>query len=287
VLAASGHVAMQNRPFPTSRVPGDPSGPATTFALTDVSRNTLVHGSAAPLDAWVAHNRVHWRALGMLEETLTQDGPRDLHHHLESPDEWATYQRAMLQTALPVAAAVAALMPVPRRQERLLDLGGSHGLYGAEICRRLPPMRSRVIDLPEAVSLARALGDEVGIGELVEYVAGDVLTTDLGEASCDVVFMGNLVHHFDEGQRATLLANAHRALRAGGVVAIWDLAPPPEQVEPDLVAEGFSLLFYLSSASACRSPDSHARDLGDAGFKDAMVHRGPSPTHVLVSARRD
>ena len=70
------------------------------------------------------------------------------------------------------------------------------------------------------------------------------------------------------------------------VVAIWDMAQPPEQAEPDLIAEAFSLMFYLSSASSVRSPEVHARALTEAGFVRAEIHAGLSPTHTLVSARR-
>jgi hypothetical protein len=166
------------------------------FELTPLSRATLLEGGPASLDAWILHNRLHWRAIADLEHVLMHDGDRDLHHYLDDDDEWAIYQRAMLQTARPAAEPVAELIPEPTGKNLLPDLGGAHGLYGAAICRRFAPMRSRVIDLPNAITQARALGEQVGIAKIVEYQDGDIRMTDLGHGTCDVVFMGNIVHHF-------------------------------------------------------------------------------------------
>jgi SAM-dependent methyltransferase len=271
VLAAAGYVARTGDAQPR-------------FELTPVSRATLLADSPARLDAWVLHNEIHWRTLETLEQELSSAGPRSIHHHLASDEQWSIYQRAMLQTARPAATAVANLLPEPATKELLLDLGGSHGLYGAAVCRRFVPMRGRVLDLPEAVEHACSLGEQEGIADLIDYQAADIITADLGQQICDVVFMGNIVHHLDQGQLADLLGRTHQALRPGGVIAIWDMAQPRDGEEYDLVAEGFSLLFFLSSASSCRPPDVHVQALTDAGFADACVLGGPSPTHVLVTA---
>lgn len=271
VLAAAGYVARTADAEPR-------------LELTPISRATLLADSPAGLDAWVLHNEIHWRIFETLEQELSSTGPRDIHHRLASEQEWSIYQRAMLQTARPAAAAVADLMPEPATKQLLLDLGGSHGLSGAAICRRFVPMRGRVLDLPEAVDHARTLGQQEGIADLIDYQAADILTADLGQQICDVIFLGNIVHHLDGRQLADLLGRTHRALRPGGVIAIWDMAPPREEEEYDLVAEGFSLLFYLSSASSCRPPQVHVQALAEAGYMDVRVHGGPSPTHVLVTA---
>ncbi len=274
VLVALGYAAIE------------PCEPEAKYALSPLSRATLVKGGPAPLDAWVAHQRIHWRFFSTLEDILSSEGVRDLHHHLHSEQEWAIYQQAMLQTARPVAETLAGFVPPPPGRELLLDLGGSHGLYGWAICRRFKPMRSRVVELPEALDHAKKVGEEEGIGDLVTWEPGDILNHDLGEQICDVVFMGNIAHHFGDEDLVDLLSNVQRALKPGGVIAIWDMAPPPEQSNPDLIADGFSLMFYLSSGSTCRSPEATVQLLNDAGFSTCEVHRGMSPTHLLVTAKR-
>ncbi len=278
VLAASGYVSIASKVGIPDR--------EDAFELTPLSRATLLKDGPAALDAWVLHNHVHWRAISNIEHVLTSDGDRDLHHHLDSAEEWAVYQRAMLQTARPAAESVAGLIPEPAGRDFLLDLGGAHGLYGAAICRRFPPMRSRVIDFPDAIAHARAFGEEAGITDVVEYAQGDIRTIDLHEEICDVVFMGNIVHHFSDEALQAILRNVHRALKPGGVIAIWDMAPPEDLPELDLVAEGFSMLFYLTSASECRGPDVYRNVLTACGFGQVDVQSGSSPTHILITGRR-
>ncbi len=270
VLTASGYVTSDNE----------------VYQLTQLSRITLLEGAPAQLDAWVLHNAFHWQAIAELETTLAVRGKREVQHRLESPAAWATYQRAMLQTAHPVAGAVADALPELQGRGTMLDLGGSHGLYGAAICRRFPGLRCVVVDLPDAVEHARALGAASGLTDVVEYEAGDILTTDLGRVEHDVIFMGNIVHHFDQEKLSGILQRSYQALKPGGVIAIWDMAPPVEGKEPELVAAGFSLLFHLTSASSCRSPESHVAALATSGFVDIDIHPELSPTHVLITARR-
>lgn len=277
VLVASGYVSLEHHaPKREER-----------FGLTNLSRNTLVDECPAGLHDWVLHNRIHWRVMSTLEDKLINGGKRDLHHYLKNAEEWDIYQRAMLQTARPIAGPIAKLLPEPVEHKLMLDLGGSHGLYGAAICRRFPPMRCRVIDLSEALIHARKLGEAEGIDDIVEYAEGDLMHTELGTDSCDVVFMGNIVHHFDSEKLDNLLARVHCSLKSGGVIAIWDMATPPIQSDINFVTEGFSLMFYLSSASTCRSLDEYSHVLTNVGFTNTEIHRGPSPTHVLITARRN
>jgi hypothetical protein len=54
------------------------------------------------------------------------------------------------------APLVADLVPVKPSAQTLLHIG-SHGLFGACMCRAHPPMRSTVLDLPDAVEQSRQL----------------------------------------------------------------------------------------------------------------------------------
>ena len=80
----------------------------------------------------------------------------------------------MLETARFDAPVLARHVPVREGATRLLDLGGSHGLMGATLCRKHPPMRSTVLDLAAAIEHARALAAREGIADVVEHRAGDL-----------------------------------------------------------------------------------------------------------------
>ncbi len=145
------------------------------YSLTDLSRATLLPRSPVRLASWVRFNYKHWEAIGRMEDVLRTGKGIDPKRFLTSRKDWAIQQEAMLETARPAALMVAAQIPIREGAEKMLDLGGSHGLYGAEICRLHPPMRSVVIELPEAIDPARDLAHREGISDLVSHRSGNVL----------------------------------------------------------------------------------------------------------------
>jgi hypothetical protein len=257
------------------------------YRSTEPVLTTLLPDSPTPLTAWVAHNRFHWDVIGELEEVVRSGRGLDSHRFLESSDRWAIYQEAMLETAHPAAPLLASSIPVPEGAELLLDLGGSHGLYGALICRAHPPLRSVVIDLPEAIVPARELARREGIDDIVEHRAGDALTDDLGEEAFDVVLVANLIHHFTGEQNRGLFERIGRALKRGGTAAIWDFQPSRADHDEgsDLVGSGLALFWRLSSAARCHPLEEQTSWLESAGFTDLNRHPAPMPTQVLLTGR--
>jgi SAM-dependent methyltransferase len=261
------------------------SGTGASYCLTDLARTCFLKDSPMRLSAWVEFNYVHWDVMSRLEEVLQSGQGIDAHQCLATEAEWATYQEAMLETARPAAPWLATQVPVPPQAQRLLDIGGSHGLYGAMICREHPPLRSVVLDLADAVPHARKLAQKEGIDDVVTHRAGNVLTEDLGEQSCDVVFLGNIVHHFTSAENQDLLQRIKAALRPGGSVAIWDFKLPDTGAKADLVSEGLALLFRIGSQTRAYTIDEYRGWLAAEKFQDLRIHATPAPAQVLLTGR--
>ena len=120
------------------------------------------------------------------------------------------------------ADQVAKRLSLPRTARQMLDIGGSHGYFSVAICRRHPQLRSTILDLPEAIKHAAPLLAKEGMGDQIVYRTGNVLSDDLGTGAYDLVFLASVVHHFDEATNCDLIKRSARALRPGGVVAIWE-----------------------------------------------------------------
>jgi len=132
------------------------------YVLTAVASITLRPNSPHRLSAWTRLNHEQWDAIGELEAVSRSGTGIDLHRHFGDGLKWDTYQQAMLETARPAAAWVAERIPIPQGAERMLDIGGSHGLYSATICRQHPPLRSEILELPEAVEYASQIVRQEG-----------------------------------------------------------------------------------------------------------------------------
>jgi 2-polyprenyl-3-methyl-5-hydroxy-6-metoxy-1,4-benzoquinol methylase len=190
----------------------------------------------------------------------------------------------MLEIARLDAPIVAKGVVVPRGATRLLDLGGGHGFLGAAICRRNPPLRSTVVDLPSALGPARALARECRIDDVVEHRAGDVRSDPLGE-DFDVALACNVLHHFPAAEVPGILRRVRGALREGGTVAIWEIERPKRESKPS-DGDGAALFFLLTSTGGAYHGDEHAGWLRSSGFSELRIRRPPfAPGKVLVTAR--
>ena len=195
------------------------------YSLTPMTRKWLLPGSPQSLHDKMLLQFVEWDLIAHTGEYVRTGKPIDLHASM-SQERWDLYQRGMRSASSVWAPEVARRTPVPKGARDMLDIGGSHGFLSVAICRRHSGLRSVVLDLPEAVEHAAPILAREGMGDRVTHRAGDILVDDLGTNAWDVVFIANLVHHFDDATNRELAKQVARALRPGGVFVIQELIRP-------------------------------------------------------------
>ena len=179
---------------------------------------------ASSPDSWRDQTLLHyleWRWWDHCEDYVRTGQPLRVHDQM-TDEEWGVYQRGMRSGIEMPAQWVARRLPMPRAATAMLDIGGGHGYFSVALCRRYPRLRSTVLDLPQAIRHAAPLLAREGMGDRVVHRAGDALTDDLGSDAYDLVFLAALVHHFDEETNRELMRRIARALRPGGIVAVWE-----------------------------------------------------------------
>jgi 2-polyprenyl-3-methyl-5-hydroxy-6-metoxy-1,4-benzoquinol methylase len=254
------------------------------YRLSKLARDSMVAGGTRSLVGFAHWNYAHWDFVSHLEDLVRTGRGVDFHERLDDPEAWGHYQLAMLEASRFFASIVARRVPVRRGARRLLDVGGSHGLVGATVARRHPPLRSTVFDLPQAVPHAQAIAAREGLTDVVEHRAGNVLTDDLG-TGWDVVLLSSLLHHFEPAQTRNVLRRLHAAISSGGTVAIWDIERPAANAKPT-PGDGAALFFRLTSTAGTYHGSEYAAWLSEAGFTRVTVTRPRlSPGHVLVCGR--
>ncbi len=256
------------------------------FSLSAETRRTLLPGSAMDSRGFVEFNALQWQLMESLEPMIRTGVGVDFHVTLEDPAQWQVYQRSMLEIARQHAPILTKRVPVRPGATRLLDLAGSHGVLGAALCRRHPPLRSVVLDLPAALPHARALALEAGVHDLVEHRPANILEDDF-EADQDVVVLANVLHHFSPAQNREVIRRVFEATRPGGTVAIWEIERREDDVAPELLRDISSLIFRVSSTSRCFAASDYRTWLTEAGFDAIRTARAiTAPIHVLVHARK-
>ena len=251
VLAASGYVE---------------TSPRGRYTLTSEARRWLLPESGQSLHDSLLFRFVEWRWIGGLETFVRSGRPVDIHAGM-SAAEWDLYQRGMRSLAAGFVREVAWRTPVPLRASQMLDLGGAHGLFSAALCRRHPQLHAEILDLPEAVEVvAPGIGRE-GLGNRVRFRAGNALTEDLGASEFDLVFVSNLLHHFEPTQSRDLIRRAARALRPAGILVIQELFTPSPARHGGQVGALADLYFALTSASGTLSVDDLATWQREVGLE--------------------
>ncbi|HEY9230691.1 MAG TPA: methyltransferase [Blastocatellia bacterium] len=255
------------------------------FTLNDLSRRTLIAGAEQELIGYVLWNYTQWEMVAGLDDLIRTGRGIDFHETMTDLEAWANYQRAMKEVARFSAPLVADRVPVKAGARRLLDIAGSHGLFGAAICRKHPPMKSTVLDLPAAIEHARELARAEKIDDVVEHRAGDLLADDYGKDN-DVVLLSNILHHFNEATNIAILRRAFDSLTAAGTVAVWEIEAPEKDATPTS-GDGAALFFRLTSNARCYHGSEYERWLQQVGFKEVRASRPAlSPGSVLVTGRR-
>jgi hypothetical protein len=255
------------------------------YSLSTLGRNTMIDGAPRELTGFALWHYTQWEFIEHLETLIRTGEGVDFHATMTDPGAWAHYQKAMLEIARFDAPILAKHIPVRHGATKLLDLAGSHGLMGATIARKHPPLRSTVIDLPAAIPHARRLAEAERHSDIVEHREGNLMTADLG-SGWDVVLLSNILHHFTPDDARALARRAYAALAEKGTVAIWELERPAAHKKPS-EGDGVALFFRLTSSAAAYSGEEYASWLGEAGFTSPKIVRPTlRPGTVLIHARR-
>jgi 2-polyprenyl-3-methyl-5-hydroxy-6-metoxy-1,4-benzoquinol methylase len=237
----------------------------TTFDLTSLSRKWLLKDAKQSLYDQLIFSDIMWDWMTQMRDFL-KTGKGLQYHDTFTAEQWDSYQKGMFAIAKVNAQEVGRRTPVPPGATKMLDIGGSHGLFSAQICRRNPPLTSVILDLPPAIEKATSLLATLHMGETVQYKAGNALEEDLGIEAYDLVFISSLVHHFTREQNVALCKKIYDALKPGGYLVIQEFIRPETPKSADQVGAVLDVFFALTSTSGTWSIKEISGWQKEAGF---------------------
>jgi SAM-dependent methyltransferase len=234
------------------------------YRLSRSSRRWLDPESDLSVSRFVAGTADYWNWWSGLDE-VTRSG-RPTGHHEAGPDDpyWRRYITGQFDLARLSAGEVASKLRLPGEPRSLLDVGGGHGWYSAQLCRRYPRLTATVFDLPGSAAIGREIIAKAGMSDRVQHREGDATTDDLG-SGYDGVLCFNLVHHLTPDQIVKLFSRLRDALAPGGSLAFMDAFAEPDR-RKSAAANVLGLFVYLSSGSQVHTPDQLNSWFREAGF---------------------
>lgn len=163
-----------------------------------------------------------WSLMGSwLKGDAKEDG-----HHPEAVFQ-APFIRAMAQGVLSDCSVVHTVELISRHPcfpgaQKLLDLGGGHGLFPIALQMKKPDLKITIFDLPQVEEVnreyARALGREV------VFWPGNFYTDEL-PGDQDIILAFDILHPVAPAHKEQVFARVCRALRSGGYLfyKLWFL----------------------------------------------------------------
>jgi O-methyltransferase domain len=214
-----------------------------------------------------------WKPTAMLEETVRTGQPSFerlygapfFDYLAEHPDDAAVFNAAMSSSPGYLAAIVGAYDF--SKHERIVDVGGGHGLLLAGILSANPRLRGVLHDLPAVVAGSSALRQEP-ISQRCEIIAGDFFRGV--PAGADAYILKGIIHDWNDEAASKILKNCRRAIHADGTLLLVEQLLTPST---DPTVTMMDMLMMVLTSGRERTESEFRSLLEDAGFSMVQVIR--------------
>lgn len=270
---------------------------ADGYRLTTAARRSLPEGDLGLIGAFVREQG----RLGLDAARAVREAPEDGiigWETVQSGEVGAGYQATMRWLASDLVDPVVDAVDLPDGALRMLDVGGSHGLYTVRFCEEHPALKGTVLDWEIGLEAARkTLEERPEVASRIDLLERDFEEEALPEGY-DFAFLGNIVHGLSPAGNRELFGKLDAATTDRGTVAIVDqVADPPDSsrfpFDPfessfaDAVAALIGFNLFLFSGGRSYAYDDLEAWLSEAGFPEVSYQPlRQSPGFSLVVARR-
>ncbi len=181
---------------------------------------------------------------------------------------WQTYHAGLKSSAILISRELMKKVKISPTAATLLDLGGSHGQYCIELCRRYPDLSGVVFDWEPARKTAITNIESSGMTERISFKAGDFVTDPIGSVY-DVILMFNVIRIFRPDELKSLLKKIYTSLAANGMVVIMDHLGHRSSSR-FMRANALIILLEIYNSTEGKTHDKNdvASWLGESGFTD-------------------
>lgn len=218
------------------------------YSLKSKYHKWLLKESESNLIGKLRFQLLEWEWMAKLEDYVRTGKTLEMHSAV-NPREWELYQEGMRDLSVNVARELASKIPVPKNATHMLDIGGSHGLFSIELCKKHSGLSSTILELPGAIEAASAIAKRYDSTNRVTYAPGNALNDDLGTEKYDMIMINNVVHHFTNEQNFALAKKVAAALKPNGIYAIGEFLRQSKPGEGGVIAATTGLYFSLTSSS--------------------------------------
>lgn len=140
---------------------------------------------------------------------------------LENSDRTKNYHEAMLTLARMSSDEIAECVKLPDKEQKLIDIGGCHGLYSIKFCQHYPKLLATIFDYPEARVLAEKTIAQENIAVRVKFLEGNFFNDNIPN-NYDIALLFGIIHMFNPEKTKELTKKVLQALNPNGTIIIME-----------------------------------------------------------------
>ena len=258
------------------------------FALNPLGETLLTEGAGSVRNFAITETAPgHWLPWGRLFDSVRSGKPmaRDtlgmelFDWYAQNPEEAGFFTAAMGNLSALAAAELVRVYDFSKAQ-KVIDVGGAHGILLEAVLLTNTAARGVLYDLPHVIATAGPSIDPQ-ITDRCELVSGDFFVSV--PAGADVHLLKQIIHDWDEERAALVLANCHRALAPGGKLLLVEMVVPADNRRDFAQAMDLNMLAILGGRE--RTEAEYRTLLEASGFRLEKVITTQSPFSVIEALR--
>lgn len=215
---------------------------ADKYALTEVSARHLIPGDLGYMGGFFNHIRQDLLGLWLnLADAVRENRPQwhKLPHYSEKGVFETIYSSEEGVRAFMESMFSGSYGPSLEFAERfdfspfkhICDVGGATGPFMAAVLPRFPEVKGTIYDLQPVEKFARETMEKHGLGDRVDFHAGDFFKDPLPTGP-DMFVLGHILHDWDKDQGTAILKKIYDALPEGGAVLVAEMLFNDDHVSP-------------------------------------------------------
>lgn len=255
------------------------------YSNTPASRLFLSKDKKGYIGHIILHHQNLVEAWSRLDQAVKTGKPVRRRMIQAEEEERENFLMGMFNLAMNIAPRVAEVLDLSGRKH-LLDLGGGPGTYAIHFCKANPGMTATVFDLPATRPFAEKTIQQFGLGERIDFQAGNFLENEI-KGAFDVVWLSHILHGEGPSNCRKLIQKAVSALEPGGMIIIHEFI-----LDNSMAAPLFPALFALNMLAGTKDGQAYSEQqlmdmLEEAGVKQIRRHsfRGPNDAGIVYGIR--
>lgn len=230
----------------------------------------------------------HWQPWGKMYEAIKTGKPMCkpalgmelFDWYSKNPEEGEYFNGAMGDLSAAVSGEVIRVYDFAKFQ-KVVDVGGAHGVLLAAILKANAKMRGILFDLQHVTATAGESLKTQGIGQRCEVVTGNFFESV--PSGADIHVLKQIIHDWSDTECSTILRNCHQALKRNGKLLLVEMVIPPDN-SPGM-AQAMDLNMLVLCTGRERTESEYRDLLAAGGFKMERVMPTHSPFSVIEASR--